>query len=133
MYVMMGVMALMMFAMPRMMDNMDPEARGAAAALQRARETSCGADGRVARCAGAEGDAGADGQGRHDEPAAGAQAARVSRSCRDPFLTLLSAFAQGVLNGDPPPSAKKKAAGGGGGGGGGGGAGDAKKKAAKQG
>ena len=65
--------------------------------------------------------------------AAGAQAARVSRSCRDPFLTLLSAFAQGVLNGDPPPSAKKKAAGGGGGGGGGGGAGDAKKKAAKQG
>ena len=101
MYLIMGLMAVMMFVMPRLMENIDPEVRRSSyRCLSPQRLT------RDAGNAGAEADAGADGQGRHAGAVAGAflSGAPLCGACSDDV-----ACAQEALMGDKPPPPKKKA------------------------
>ena len=68
MYVVMGLMAVMMFIMPRLMENIDPEVRFSSSSSAQSIASAADRGGNV----GAEADAGADGQRRHAGAVAGA-------------------------------------------------------------
>ena len=127
MYVVMGLMAAMMFLMPRLMENIDPEVRPIHALLSTRRSWLTHRN----VCAGAEADAGPDGQGRHAGAAAGvcAQAAlRHALHCACAVACADVARLQGALMGEPvAPPPKKKALEGGAGAASSGGGGNKKK------
>ena len=105
MYVIMGLMAVMMVVMPRLMENIDPEVRFSSSSSAQSIASAADRGGNV----GAEADAGADGQGRH----AGAVAGALRREqCTGSLHSRAYADApcpQGALMGDTPPPPKKKA------------------------
>ena len=90
MYLIMGLMAVMMFLMPRLMENIDPDVRTERSMLC----VACIS--RVAR-AGAEADAGADGQGRHAGASAGAPCAADASCLLCRLAACVAACSRGCL------------------------------------